>query len=247
MGALAGTGCSKGMIDRVVVTPSATFDSVRVALFFKQDVQVLLAGTVPFNGYGFIYMNPSTPSSPFEMGFDFKTSISSDPGYVELTPTLYLPNGAPIGLTYPVVEIKGTQPISPNFDLYGYVDVEKHAWFGTAAVFGMSENTEIPLGMTITQVFRRDQTGAPALFASVYGPTVGTSGEVKRAGGIAVFANIDYLRTSMGQGAETYLPERNVIVTESGEEIQSRNLSKRKLRRFERSMIREANRAAVTH
>ncbi|HAR41668.1 MAG TPA: hypothetical protein DCS07_03420 [Bdellovibrionales bacterium] len=53
-------------------------------------------------------------------------------------------------LPYPVVEIKGTQPIGNDFDLYGYVDVDHQSWLGTSAIFGSNFHSinQVPRELT---------------------------------------------------------------------------------------------------
>ncbi|HLE00452.1 MAG TPA: hypothetical protein VJB59_09340 [Bdellovibrionota bacterium] len=238
---MASTGCGKkGILDHVVVTPTDNFQNVRVSLFFKSDVQLLLDGKIGVGEYGHVYMYPWTAGRPFEMGFELKSSVFHEPGYVSLKPTMYLPNGAPIGLPYPVVEVGSEQPVTPSFDLYGYVDVEHLSWLGMAGIFEISENSDIPAGLTLTQVFLRDETGVPTLFASVLGPAFNTDGSVKQRAGLALFANIKALALKTRAGEPTILkPEKKIYVTGPVATDTPRN--KADLIRLQRDIIAEAN------
>ncbi|OFZ53622.1 MAG: hypothetical protein A2428_15085 [Bdellovibrionales bacterium RIFOXYC1_FULL_54_43] len=240
----ATTGCGKkGILDHVVVTPTENFQNVRVSLFFKSDVQLLLEGKVGVGEYGHVYMYPWTAGRPFEMGFELKSSVFHEPGYVNLKPTMYLPNGAPIGLPYAVVEVRGEQPVTPTFDLYGYVDVEHLSWLGMAGVFEISEGSDIPAGLTLTQVFLRDEAGVPTLFASVLGPAFNTDGSVKQRAGLALFANVKALALKTRAGEPNVLkPEKKIYVT--GPIATDTPSKKADMVRLQREIIAEANRSA---
>ncbi|HAR42626.1 MAG TPA: hypothetical protein DCS07_08355, partial [Bdellovibrionales bacterium] len=113
------TGCGTRVIDRAIVTPSQDFKSIEVLLQFDRSVEMNLLGSLELAPHGRIFMSPSTPEAPFLLGFDLNTAVLSDPKYFEMQRTQLLPNGAPSMLPYPVVEIKSTQPIGNDFDLYG--------------------------------------------------------------------------------------------------------------------------------
>ena len=242
---VSAVGCGqKGLIDHVTVTPSEDLSDVKISMFFRNNVQLALAGNIVIDKYGYFYMDPWTPTHSFEMGFDLKTAIMTDPGYIGLTPTMILPNGAPTGLPYAVVQISGQHPISPDFDLFGYLDIAHQAWLGVAGMFTIGNNSDFPAGLTITQVFLRDKTGHPTLFASVLGPNYNPDGTVKRQAGISLFANVKALVTQANAGSTIVLkPERKVIVSGPA----AMELPKRKTELFalERKLVEEANRAML--
>jgi hypothetical protein len=209
---LAATGCKKEykLIERVSFKPSSNLETIRVSLVFSKQVQSDLAGGFTIKDYGFLFINPFTPSEPFEIGFNLNTSIVNDQEYVAVTPTEFLPNGNPIGVGHPLVEVRGAQPISTKFDLYGYVDVSKLSWIGVAAMFSFLNDQYFPAGLTVSQAFLQNAQGAPGILASVFGPTLASDGTLKKAGGIALFANVKQLIAAglqEGQSLDLY-PEQ---------------------------------------
>jgi hypothetical protein len=194
---LFSVGCKNEnrLIDRVTFKPSDNLEVVRVSLVFTPNVKSDLAGALALKEYGYLFVNPYTPDQPFEVGFDLNTSIVNDQDYVRLTPTDVLPNGVPIGIGHTIVEVRGANPIHPKFDLFGYVDVLRTSWLGIAAMFGFLDDKFFPSGLTITQVFKRDDQGRPRILASVFGPTLNEDGSLRRAGGIALFVNVRGLIT----------------------------------------------------
>jgi hypothetical protein len=222
--ALTGSACKSGpsLIQKVTFKPSDNLEVVRVSLVFSSSIQSDLAGGFSLKDYGYLFVNPYTPSQPFEIGFDLNTSIINDQDYIKLTPTEVLPNGIPIGLPNAVVEIRALNPISPKFDLYGYVDVLKLNWIGVATMFGFLDDRYFPAGLSLSQAFLRDQQGRPGMIASVFGPTVSGDGTLLRNGGIALFANVRQLIAQAGghppgQEQEFY-PEGLVEVAGQGAE-----------------------------
>jgi len=189
-------GCKREnrLIERVSVQPSTNLEVIRIALEFnKRNVQATFAGGFPIKNYGYLFINPFTGQQPFEVGFDLNTAIVNDQDYVRLTPTTVLPNGVPIGLPYAIVEVKGVSPINPNFDAYAYIDVLHKSWLGAAGIFSFINDRFFPSGLAFTQVFMRDDQGRPGVLASVFGPELHPDGTLKRAGGIAVLANVKQL------------------------------------------------------
>jgi len=192
--ALSASGCKQQpkIIDHVVFKPSENLEVVRVSLVFTNNVQTNVSGSFTIMNYGTLFANPYTPTEPFEVGFDLDTDIVNEQQFVHLEPTTVLPNGLPLGLPYAVVEIRKPTPISPNFDIYGYVDVLHGAWLGVATLFGFVDNY-FPEDLSVSQVFFRDDQGRPGVLASVFGPTLDNNGNVTRSGGISLFANIKQL------------------------------------------------------
>ncbi|HLD99721.1 MAG TPA: hypothetical protein VJB59_05645 [Bdellovibrionota bacterium] len=187
------TGCKPKWIDHVAFKPSDDFKTARVSLVFKDNIQTNMAGVFQIKDYGYIFVNPYTPAQRFEVGFDLNLDIVTDQDYVSITPTEYLPNGVPLGVGYPLVELRSPEPISTSFDAFGYVDVSHAKWLGVATMFKFLNDEYFPQGLTISQVFEVDAANRPAVIASVFGPTLNADGTLKRAGGIALLANVRQL------------------------------------------------------
>ena len=207
--ATTATGCKKEykLIDHVKVKAVENLETVQVSLVFSKQVQSDLAGGFMIKDYGFLFINPFTPSEPFEIGFNLNTNIVNDQEYVSATPTEVLPNGNPIGLDHALVEVRGKQPVSSKFDLYGYLDVSKVSWIGVAAMFSFLNDQYFPSGLTVSQTFLPNSAGRPGVVASVFGPTLADDGSLKKAGGIALFANVKQL---MSAGLE---PGKTLVLT----------------------------------
>lgn len=190
VGSLA-TGCKQDLkvIDKVTFKPSDNLETIRVSLVFANRIKTDLQGAFQIKDYGSIFANPFTETSPFEIGFDLNTAVMNDQDYVNVTPTTVFPNGVAIGLDHAVVEVKAENPISSKFDIYGYVDILRRNWLGVAGMLNFLDGY-FPADLMINQVFKRDHQGNPEIFAAVFGPTVNDSGEVLRAGGLSVFANV---------------------------------------------------------
>ena len=191
--AIAFSGCGQKVIDHVAFQISPDQKDISVALVFSSDVQSNLSGTFPIKTYGDIFVQPYSSAQPFELGFAMNLAVVNDSDYIHLTPTLSLPNGVPLGIGYPIVEISGASPISPSFDLAGYVDISEQKWFGGAATFSFISPNSFPVGTALTATFDQDANGNPGIMAYVFGPEVDSLGNVQRPGGIAVLANIKQL------------------------------------------------------
>ena len=181
------------IIDHIAVTPSADLTSIQVALVFSNSIQTGLAGQFAIKDYGNLFMSPYSQTTPFEIGFSLNTAVFNDQQYVSVTPTNFLPNGMPIGVGTPMVQINADQPISSQFDLYGYVDVANKSWLGVAAIFNFINDQYFPNGLSVSSTFLPNAAGQPGVLATVFGPTVGSDGSMLRAGGIAIFANVRQL------------------------------------------------------
>ena len=240
--AVAGSGCkgNNALIEKVTFKPSDNLEVVRVSLVFTSRIQSDLAGGFSLKDYGYLFVNPYTPSQPFEIGFDLNTSIVNDQDYVKLSPTEVLPNGIPIGLPNAVVEVRAASPISPKFDLYGYVDVLKLNWIGVAAMFGFLDDKYFPAGLSLSQAFMRDNQGRPGIIGSVFGPTVGNDGTLIRNGGIALFANVRQLISQIGGGipaGETFEFYSDGTVEVSGQGADALRANPARLRAIQNRLI----------
>jgi hypothetical protein len=215
------TGCKKGsrLIEKVTFKPSQNLEVIRVSLVFGSKIKSDFAGSFSIKDYGYLFLNPYTTTQPFEIGFDLNTSIVNEQDYIDITPTTVLPNGLPIGIPQAVVEIKSPTPIHPKFDIFGYVDILSKSWLGLAAMFSQIDEY-FPMGLSVSQSFLSNAQGAPGVFASVFGPTVGSDGSIVRSGGIAVFANVRQLIEDMKAGRIKPTPEGEFVFEPSDEEIQ---------------------------
>ena len=198
--ALGLTGCQwqNSIIKQVVFQPSENLETVRVSLQFTDKVQMDLYASFSIMDYGYLFLNAYTATQPFEIGFDLNTDIVNEQDYLNIDPTTVLPNGLPIGLNFAIVQISGEQPISDKFDLYGYVDVYSQSWLGVATMFSFISTDYFPPGLSINQSFFYNDAGASAVMASLFGPTLDSAGNMTRAGGISLMANVRQLIEEIG-------------------------------------------------
>lgn len=195
------TGCRKEnrLIDKVTFKLSDNLEVVRVALVFMPRVQSNLQAQFAIKDYGLVFINPFlNEQEPLEIGFELDTDVVNEQDYVNLEPTLLLPNGAPTGVPHAIVEIRGKEPIHEQFDLYGYADVLHAQWLGTAATFKFMDDRYFPPGLTVSQVFLRNDEGDPGVIGHVFGPEFARDGTLSRQGGLAVFANVRQLIDELG-------------------------------------------------
>jgi hypothetical protein len=228
-GMMLTTGCQQNnMVDHVVFKPSDDLKIIRVSLVFKDTVQSNMDGLVNTE-YGQFFMTPYSTTQPFEIGFDLNMNIFYDQHYVGLQPTMTLPNGLPIGIPYPVVEVKDPKPISDKFDIYGYVDVGHLSWLGVSTMFYFMNDQYFPADLAVSSVFLRDATGNPGIIAHVFGPSLSPEGILLRNGGIGVFANVRQLIAQYsGKSGEMKLyPEKKPIITgRNADKVTSKMLKK---------------------
>ncbi len=109
--------------------------------------------------------------------------------YAEFEPTYKLPNGLPHGVTYPLVKVSALNPVHPEFDVWGYVDIIKLKWLGVSFMFGAIDEKVFPEGLSISQVFDRNEAREPRIIAHLFGGN-GNAGTVSDNGGVALFANV---------------------------------------------------------
>jgi len=217
--AVFGASCNnqgQNVLDHVAFTVSPNLDKVSVTMFFTNNIQTTTGADFPVKTYGDIFINPTTATTPMQLGFNLNTAIVNDQQYVTFTPTQTFPNGRPIGLNYPIVEIKADKPVSKNFDIFGYVDVLHGNWIGGAAILNFLDQKSFPAGLAINQVFLRDAKGNPEITGNVFGPTLNADGSLHVPGGISVFANIrslvEHHALKAGQTTSFY-PEKGLILT----------------------------------
>lgn len=238
---LAASGCKPAtpLIDHVSVKSAPNLESIKISLFFSNTIKSELAGGFMVKDYGFLFVNPYTPSEPFELGFSLNIGLFKDPEYISLRPTTVLPNGIALGLEYPLVEVKNTHPASSKFDLYAYVDISHSAWLGTAAIFEFINDQYFPNGLSVSQTFMPDAQGRPSVIASVFGPTTQADGTMKRAGGITVLANVKQLFTHPNEAEFILYPHSKMVIEGPNAEVYQGN--PRKLLRLQNRLIRGLN------
>lgn len=239
------TGCKKEnrIIDKVTFELSENLEVVRVSLVFRPRIKSGLQAQFSLMNYGLIFMNPFiNEQSPFEIGFELDTDIVNEQEYVHLEPTLYLPNGARTGVPHAIVEVRGNDPIHHQFDLFGYVDVLRASWLGAAGIFSFMDDRYFPRGLTISQVFLRDDGGNAGVIAHVFGPELRPDGTLSRRGGLAVFANVRQLIDQLG----VYQPGRTIeLKGENQVTVAGRNAGKyrdpRRLAEVQENLIKGMN------
>jgi hypothetical protein len=181
-------GCNDlKIIDRARFQFSDNLEIAQFSLIFSNDIKGQFGGAFALKNYGDVFINPWTETAPFEVGFNLNwTTIVNEQDYVNVAPTLLLPNGEPTDLS-PLVEVRPEQPVNRNFNVYGYVDVANTSWLGVAVILDAFTSEIFPADLSIRNVFMRDSAGNAIVFAKVFGPTA------TRPGGIAAFANVRYL------------------------------------------------------
>lgn len=197
------------IIDRARFQFSDNLEIAQFSLVFTNEVRGQFGGAFALKEYGDLFVNPWTENAPFEVGFNLNwTTIVNEQDYINLQPTLVLPNGEPTDLG-PVVEVRPEQPINRSFDIYGYVDVADRSWLGIAVILNAFTSDILPSEISLRNVFMRDSAGNPVVFAKVFGPTE------NRPGGFAAFANIRYLaenrisRIDLAPGGDVSLQGKN--------------------------------------
>lgn len=234
----AGCKPSSNLIEKITFTPSGNLETVRASLVFSNNVNLSFNKGFSLKNYGYVFTNPRTSSSAFEVGLYLNTTIVNDTGYAALTPTAVLPNGVALGVPYPLVEVRGTTPVDPRYDLMGYVDVTHQSWLGAGMVLTALGDSSFPEGLTLTQVFMKDSNGLPTLMGSVFGPVHNSDGSLKTATGIVVFANFRELLKSgvINSDHEVSIqPEAGVMATGQNAEYYRDNYDR--LEQVEQTLI----------
>ncbi|MBI3558111.1 MAG: hypothetical protein HY074_17745 [Deltaproteobacteria bacterium] len=210
LGILGASGCnsSSALISGVTFSVPPNVETLKVQLNFANSIQSDLGGTfeVAASGtdYGTIEIEPSSPSSPFNVGFLLNLNIVNEQKYVNLTPVQDLPSGQPIpipGLNRAFAKIQLDNQLNPNFDIYAYVDVAGKQWIGLALTLKFLNNKYFPAGLSLSQGFVKDAAGNNQIYGAVFGPKVDNAGNMTGPGGIALFANAATLIANAHQGA----------------------------------------------
>lgn len=214
-------GCgskARDYLDRIVIKPSSNLEIIRMRLIFKESVRLDFAYSFPIKEYGYLFINPYSSSSRFELGFDLDTAIFKDNEYLELEPRTVLPNGVPIGIDHALVEISPKKNSDRKVNIYGYVDILQSSWLGVASLFSFIDEKVLPAEFFLTQVFKRDVDRKPSVFVKIFGPTFHSDKSLDKSGGIAIFANFKALDRDLKTGQQIVLfPENQTIIDSLGE------------------------------
>lgn len=204
------TGCGRNkLIDYVSVVVPDNLEAVRVGLVFKPTIKTELLAQVAIKNYGYLFVNPTTSLTPFEIGFYLQTDIVNENEYLSLEPTRYLPNGTTLGLDYPIVQVKSKEPVSSKFDVFAYVDVLHGRWLGAGVVLNFIDQKNFPDQFSIVQGFSRNETGSPQVIAMLYGPTLNSDQSLKTPGGVVVLADVKGLLRKPDETPVETLPVTN--------------------------------------
>ncbi len=190
------SACTKKYVDKITFDFSPDLEAARVMLVFTKEVQTDFVGSFNIKDYGSLFLIPyESPKKPFKLGFDLKMDVVNDQEYIRLTPVERLPNGMPHGVTYPIVQVNLQAPVHKEFDLFTYVDVLKQKWLGVAVMFNELDEKVFPKGLTLSQVFLRDNEGTPSVIAHLFGQ--GKKKSEYNTGGIALLVNAYYMICNM--------------------------------------------------
>lgn len=188
---LPGFSCSKPLISDVAFSVEPNLETLKIALNFSKDVQTDLGGSFDVKNYGAIEVEPTTPTTPFNVGFRLNLGIVNDQDYVRLTPVTTLPSGQPLpfNVNRAMAQVKLVNQINPNFDVYAYVDIVGKEWLGVAVTLKFINNKYFPAGLSVSKQFLKNSQGLARAAGSVFGPKVDSNGQLLIPGGIALFAN----------------------------------------------------------
>jgi hypothetical protein len=199
-------GCgSNPFIEKITVSPSETLEALKVTLVFRRSVRTELQGVFPFRDYGYVFLNPFTETKPFEIGFLLNASALDEGRFPSVEPTLFLPNGMPHPVGYPLLSLGESDPEDGPVDVYAYVDALRGRWAGAVAVFMFIGEGNFPDSLLISEGFLEDGSRVPRAHAMLFGPVLDDRGKVKAHGGIGIFANLKALmpKSRSTQGALT--------------------------------------------
>lgn len=202
------TGCGKSLLADVGFAVEPNLETAKVQLNFSDRVQSDLGGSfdIVSNGrnYGTIEVQPSTPSTPFNVGFRVNLDIVNDQDFAKLEPVLDLPSGQPIpvpNLNRAFAKVALKNEVSPKFDVYAYVDVVGKEWVGLALTLKFLNNKYFPAGLSVSKGFIKGRDGSNRTIGAVFGPKVDENGNLAVPGGIALFANVRGLLTDGRAGS----------------------------------------------
>ena len=200
------SGCDKSIISGVAYKIEPNIETVKLQLNFSQDVESDLGGSFPVKDYGSIEIEPSTPDSPFNVGFRLNLALVYDGDFtdpVKFKPVRDLPSGQVIpiqDLNRAMVQVKLKNEINQNFDVYAYIDVVGKEWIGLAMTLKFLNTKYFPAGLSISKNFLKDESGRARGVGAVFGPKVDGTGHMLVPGGIALFGNVAALLKSTNLG-----------------------------------------------
>jgi hypothetical protein len=202
------TGChpSSKIIHHVRVKLSENLENITVALVFNhENIQHNLMGNMELKDYGNVFVTPyvANPLTAPEMGFTINTAIIHDREYSALKTTKSLPNGLPIELPNPVVQIHHHEALEKDVELYAYFDAIQPKWIGAAAMLSDDQSRRFSTFGSQKLVFMRDLDSRPAIFARISGPKFNDTGSLEQTAGVAVFLNYKNILAEMAGGTET--------------------------------------------
>lgn len=188
---LGATGCKKSLIAGFEGKVEPNLETVKVQMNFAEDVQSDLGGSFDVKHYGTIEVEPSTPDSPFNVGFRLNLDVVNDQDYVRYDPTTVLPSGQPIpvAVNRAMAQVKLKNEVNQHFDVYAYVDILGREWVGMAMTLKFIDNRYFPAGLSVSKNFLKDKDGRARGVGAVFGPKVDNNNNLLVPGGIAVFAN----------------------------------------------------------
>jgi hypothetical protein len=203
--ALSTTSCNdskKKYIDKAVFDLSPDLKSARVTLVFTDLVKSSLKTTFNIKDYGNVFTVPYMEGAQaFQAGFDLNMDVIYDNDFIEMTPTLNLPNGMTTGVSRPLVQISAGSLGDGAAEFLAYVDISEWSWLGMATMIKKVDE-QFPQDLIVSQVFLRDSAGEPAVFGSFFGPKLNADGTVAKSGGLAIFANVKALAAARGDAQQ---------------------------------------------
>lgn len=186
------SGCfGKAVFDKVVFTSEPNLETLKVSLVFSPNIATDLGGSFGIKNWGSLELDPTTKTSPFNIGFRLNLNILNDQDYVHEETTRNLPSGDPIpgieNRALAMVRLKNE--VSKNFDIILYLDLYAKEWIGMAVLLNYVDHSNFPSDLTLTQNFLENSDGHPLVTAAVFGQTIDKDGKKHDQAGFAFFAN----------------------------------------------------------
>jgi hypothetical protein len=198
--AIAAASCKPAAkyLEKVTFDINPELSRAQVALVFTDKVRSNFAADFAIKDYGNLFTTPfSEGVQPFRAGFDLNLAVLMDNDFIQMAPTTTLPNGMPLGTGGALVQVDAGSLGGGSAEFFGYVDIRELKWLGMASMVRLVDDN-FPADLVLSQVFLRDSSGNPAVFASFFGPKLNTDGSVSLPGGFALFANTKALFAAQG-------------------------------------------------
>src|SRR5690606_39250214 len=90
------SGCNSPLISSVTYDVAENLETIKVKLNFGDHVNSDLGGSFPIGEYGYLEVEPSSSTNPFNVGFRLDLSIFEDQDILNLKKVTSLPSGQPI-------------------------------------------------------------------------------------------------------------------------------------------------------